>query len=101
MWLGLGGSVTVAVHGRRSGKLRKIPVLPVEYEDARYLVSTRGESEWVKNLRAVGGKGELTVGGKTDPFQATEVPVGERGVDHRRLPNAGRKTRELVLHAIA
>jgi len=78
MWLGLGGSVTVAVHGRRSGKLRKIPVLPVEYEDARYLVSTRGESEWVKNLRAAGGEGELTVGGKTDPFQATEVPVGER-----------------------
>jgi hypothetical protein len=70
---GMSGSKVLTLHGRRSGRTQSIPVIPVEYEGARYVVSTRGESEWVRNLRAA-GKAEL--GG--DSVRATELPVAER-----------------------
>jgi hypothetical protein len=70
---GLGGSTTLAVARRRSGEVQKLPVIPVELDGARYIVSTRGESDWVRNLRAA-GKAEL--GGET--VRATEVPVEQR-----------------------
>jgi hypothetical protein len=49
-------------------------VIPVEHGGVRYLVSPRGEAEWVRNLRAAGGRGQLDAA----PFQASEVPVSER-----------------------
>ncbi|MGI8553682.1 MAG: nitroreductase family deazaflavin-dependent oxidoreductase [Dehalococcoidia bacterium] len=78
MRFGIGGATTLAVAGRRSGKAQKVPVIPVNHGGARYLVSTRGEAEWVRNLRAV-GTGELTSRGRIQRFRATEVPVAERG----------------------
>lgn len=45
---------------------------------ARYLVSPRGETEWVRNLRAAGGKAELRAKGKAEPFLAVEVLLEER-----------------------
>jgi deazaflavin-dependent oxidoreductase (nitroreductase family) len=77
MKFGLGGAVTLAVAGRKSGKLHLVPVIPVEYNGARYLVSPRGETEWVRNLRAAGA-GELRRKGTIERFTATEVPVEER-----------------------
>lgn len=71
--LGMGGSRELAVPGRRSGKIQRVPVIPVEHGGARYLVSPRGESDWVKNLRAAGG---AELGSK--PFRAVEIPVAER-----------------------
>lgn len=58
-------------------------MIPVEVGGARYLVCPRGETEWVKNLRAAGGVGELEPDGR---FSATEVPVGERApiLEHYR-----------------
>src|SRR6202000_414239 len=38
----------------------------------RYLVAPRGNTQWVRNLRAV-GTGELRIGRKVEPFTATEV----------------------------
>ena len=60
---------------RRSSQTRTVPVIPVEHDGARYLVSARGEAGWVLNLRAAGNTGEL----KGERFQATELPVEERG----------------------
>ena len=75
---GLGGSEKLMVPGRKSGELRHVPVIPVEHEGSRYIVSTRGESGWVLNMRAAGG-GELhTRRGGVSPFKAAEVPVEER-----------------------
>jgi hypothetical protein len=37
-------------------------------------VSPRGETQWVRNLRAAGGNGELVLGKKAEPFHAVEVP---------------------------
>jgi hypothetical protein len=83
MRFGVGGAQALVVERRTSGGSQRVPVIPVEHEGARYLVCPRGETEWVKNLRAAGGVGELEPDGR---FTATEVPVGERGpiLDHYR-----------------
>lgn len=78
MRFGVGGATTLVVAGSRTGKPQRVPVIPAEHAGARYLVSTRGESEWVRNLRAAGGSGELRRRGTAAPFRATEVPAGER-----------------------
>jgi deazaflavin-dependent oxidoreductase (nitroreductase family) len=74
----IGGAATLAVQGRRSGRSQTVPVIPVELGGAQYLVSTRGDSEWVRNLRAAGGRGELRQKGAVQKFQAEEVPVSDR-----------------------
>lgn len=78
MRFGMGGATTPAIAGRGTGQPRTVPVIPVEHDGGRYLVSTRGDAEWVRNLRAAGGKGELRNKGTAERFRATEVPVGER-----------------------
>ncbi|MGI8421970.1 MAG: nitroreductase/quinone reductase family protein [Gaiellaceae bacterium] len=69
----IGGSTTLGVVGRRSGVLQQVPVIPIEHDGVRYVVSARGETDWVKNLRAAG---TAKLGG--EPIRVTEVPVGER-----------------------
>lgn len=78
MRLGIGGSATLAVPRRRSGTTQLVPVIPVEHAGARYVVSTRGESEWVKNARRAAAV-ELRVRGHSERFTAVELPVAERG----------------------
>ncbi len=73
----ISGTRTLAVRGRRSGAVRRVPVIPVDVEGARYLVSPRGETNWVRNLRAA-GEGELQRKKGVQPFRATELPVAER-----------------------
>ncbi len=70
---GIGGAQPLVVARRRSGTPQQIPVIPVEHAGTRYLVSTRGESDWVKNVRAAG---EVQVGGTA--CAVSELPVGER-----------------------
>ena len=77
MRFGISGTVALAVRGRRSGQIHRVPVIPVDFEGARYLVSPRGETDWVRNLRAA-GEGELQGKDGVRPFRATEVPAGER-----------------------
>jgi len=74
-WLGV--KPTLAVRGRSSGEWRTVPVNVLDDDGARYLVAVRGETEWVRNLRAAGG-GEIRRRGKTEPFRITEVPVADR-----------------------
>lgn len=78
MRFGISGTEALAVRGRRSGKVHRVPVIPIEYEGARYLVSPRGETDWVRNLRASGGHGELQGKEGVQPFRATELPAAER-----------------------
>ena len=78
MRFGIGGARTLALPSRKDGRELRIPVVPVEHEGARYLVSVRGEAHWVRNLRATGGAGELRGKDGAERFRATEVPVEER-----------------------
>lgn len=73
----LGGATTLAVRGRTSGQWRTVPVNVLELSGRRYLVSPRGETQWVRNLRSAGG-GELRRRGGVEPFTAVEVPVADR-----------------------
>jgi deazaflavin-dependent oxidoreductase (nitroreductase family) len=66
------GSRVLYVKGRKSGEWRSTPVNPLRVDGARYLVAPRGNVQWVRNMRVVGG-GELRIGRKTEPFTATEV----------------------------
>jgi len=69
--------VMLEVKGRRSGAPRSVPVNVVEYDGARYLVSPRGESEWVRNVRAAAGRAVLRHG-KRESVSLEELPPGER-----------------------
>lgn len=67
------GSRVLAVRGRKSGEWRTTPVNPLRLPDGtRYLVAPRGNTQWVRNLRAV-GTGELRLGRKVEAFAATEI----------------------------
>jgi len=66
------GSRMLAVRGRTSGELRIVPVNPLTYEGARYLVAPRGETQWVRNLR-VAKSGELRLGRQREAFRAEEL----------------------------
>jgi deazaflavin-dependent oxidoreductase (nitroreductase family) len=78
MRFGLAGTQALAVPGRRTGDMLTVPVIPVEFGGARYVVSTRGESDWVRNVRAA-GRVELRRRSKSESLRATELPVEERG----------------------
>ncbi len=54
MATGVSGTMTLVAPGRRSGEPTRVPVIPVDHDGAPYLVSTRGESDWVRNVRAAG-----------------------------------------------
>ena len=77
MRLGISGTRALAVRGRRSGAVHRVPVIPVDHGGARYLVSPRGETDWARNLRAA-GEGELQSRRGVLAFRATELPVAER-----------------------
>ncbi|MFJ8013363.1 nitroreductase/quinone reductase family protein [Streptomyces sp. NPDC096339] len=70
--ISLAGTAEMSVRGRKSGAMQRIPVNPHTYEGAQYLVSARGHSQWVRNMRVAGG-GELRVGRKLRTFTATEI----------------------------
>lgn len=67
------GSRVLYVKGRTSGQWRSVPVNPITLDGERYLVAPRGNTQWVRNLRAAGGEGELRLGRKTERFTATEI----------------------------
>ena len=66
------GSRVLFVKGRKSGEWRTTPVNPLRADGARYLVSPRGNTQWVRNMRVAGG-GELHIGREVERFTATEV----------------------------
>ncbi len=66
------GSRVLAVRGRKSGEWRTTPVNLLIIDGQRYLVSPRGHTQWVRNLRAA-REGELRLGRRAEPFIAEEV----------------------------
>ncbi|SHF28388.1 nitroreductase/quinone reductase family protein [Streptoalloteichus hindustanus] len=63
----------LCVPGRRTGRLRSTPLKVVRLGEDRYVVSRRGESDWVRNLRAE-PEAELRVGSRIEHVHAVEVP---------------------------
>ena len=67
------GSRVLEVPGRKTGEPRRTPVNLLVFDGARYLVSPRGHTQWVRNLRA-SGQGRLWLGRRYEPFTASELP---------------------------
>jgi deazaflavin-dependent oxidoreductase (nitroreductase family) len=66
------GSRVLEVKGRSSGAWRRTPVNLLPFEGADYLISPRGQTQWVRNIRVSGG-GRLRLGRRVDEFSAEEV----------------------------
>ena len=48
------GLIVLEVAGRRTGRLRVLPLLAATFADLVFVSTVRGDSAWVKNLRAAG-----------------------------------------------
>jgi hypothetical protein len=70
-------SVTLEVHGRKSGRPIRLSMSPSELNGKRYLVSLAGERAWVKNVRASHGEAFI-IHGRRCPVHLREIPVSER-----------------------
>lgn len=93
--LPLPGLWLLRVHGRRTGRLRSVPLLVLRAGGERYLVAPRGQTDWVRNLRAAGW-GELIRGRTVERVGATEVEGDERArAIGAYLRRHGRLTHEL------
>jgi deazaflavin-dependent oxidoreductase (nitroreductase family) len=71
------GSRVLAVKGRKSGEWRTTPVNLLTYDGHQYLVSPRGHTQWVRNLRAA-GTGELRLGKRASAFRGRELSDDEK-----------------------
>jgi deazaflavin-dependent oxidoreductase (nitroreductase family) len=71
------GSRVLEVRGRKSGEPRRNPVNLLTVDGVRYLVSPRGHSQWVRNMRAA-GEGRLLLGRRAERFTATELSDDEK-----------------------
>lgn len=72
------GLVTLEVTGRTSGRTITLPVAVAVVDGQRYLVSMLGENvQWVKNVRAAGGRAAIHSGGREE-VHLEEVPVDQR-----------------------
>jgi F420H(2)-dependent quinone reductase len=73
MATGVSNTEKLTVTRRRSKQPQEIPVIPVDVAGTKYVVSTRGESDWVKNLRA---DPNAKIGATT--YVAREIPEQDR-----------------------
>jgi deazaflavin-dependent oxidoreductase (nitroreductase family) len=71
------GSRVLRIRGRTSGLWRETPVNLLSFDGENYLVAARGETQWVRNLRA-SGEGELRVGRRTQRFTPEELTENEK-----------------------
>jgi deazaflavin-dependent oxidoreductase (nitroreductase family) len=76
--LSIWGSRILEVRGRQSGMPRRTPVNLLEVEGRQYLVSPRGDTQWVRNTRADGGRLALILGRRRDERVAEELPDSEK-----------------------
>jgi hypothetical protein len=91
----------LSVQGRHTGTWHTTPVAVLEYDSQRYLVSYRGESQWVRNIR-VSQRGRLLNKGQSEDIAVVEIPVAERppllelyGERFAKFPTVGKVLKRL------
>ena len=67
----------LSVPGRRSGRWHTLPLVVLDHNGERYLVSVRGESDWALDLRA-SHSGRLSNRGQVQEISVVEIPVADR-----------------------
>jgi deazaflavin-dependent oxidoreductase (nitroreductase family) len=71
------GSRVLEVKGRTSGQPRRTPVNLLVIDGHEYLVAPRGETQWVRNVRADGGRLALLLGRRREERVAHELGQAE------------------------
>jgi deazaflavin-dependent oxidoreductase (nitroreductase family) len=72
------GSRVLEVTGRSSGEPRRTPVNLLVLDGTEYLVSPRGEGQWVRNVRAADGRLHLLLGRTRTAYRAVELADAEK-----------------------
>ncbi len=67
----------LSVPGRRTGRWHTLPIVVLDHDGERYLISYRGESDWALDLRA-SRSGRLSSRGRVEEISVVEVPVPDR-----------------------
>jgi hypothetical protein len=67
------GSRVLEVKGRTSGQPRRTPVNLLVFDGREFLVAPRGETQWVRNVRADGGHLALILGRRREERVAHEL----------------------------
>jgi deazaflavin-dependent oxidoreductase (nitroreductase family) len=67
------GSRVLETKGRKSSQPRRTPVNLLTYQGQQYLVAPRGETHWVRNARADGGRMTVILGRKRTAVVGTEL----------------------------
>jgi deazaflavin-dependent oxidoreductase (nitroreductase family) len=75
--LSMRGSRVLSVRGRKSGQWRSTPVNPLTFENERYLVAPRGNTQWARNIR-VTKEGVLKLGRKSETVHVEELADAEK-----------------------
>jgi deazaflavin-dependent oxidoreductase (nitroreductase family) len=70
-------TVTLEVRGRKTGRPIRVSLSRTDCGGNRYFVSLAGEVDWVKNVRAAGGKAVM-ISRRRIPIQLKEIPLEER-----------------------
>ena len=76
--LSIWGSRVLEVRGRKTGELRRTPVNLLTLDDQQYLVSPRGEGQWVRNVRAAEGRLATVVGSRREEWVARELADADK-----------------------
>ena len=72
------GSRVLEVRGRKTGEPRRTPVNLLTLDGTRYLVAPRGHTQWVRNLRAAAGEGELLLGRRRERLIGSELADNDK-----------------------
>jgi deazaflavin-dependent oxidoreductase (nitroreductase family) len=76
--LSIWGSRVLEVRGRTTGETRRTPVNLLTIDDHQYLVSPRGEGQWVRNVRAAEGRLATVVGSRREEWVARELADADK-----------------------
>ncbi|MGB3332929.1 MAG: nitroreductase/quinone reductase family protein [Mycobacterium sp.] len=72
--ISIAGTRALSVRGRKSGKRRGVVINLLTVDGVDYLVSPRGNTEWVRNVRAAG---EIQIGPRWHPRPARVTEVAD------------------------
>lgn len=76
----------LVVAGRRSGLLRRTPLTVYERGDERFVLGGFPAADWIRNVRAAGGRAVLETGGAAEPVRLVELAVTDAELLLREWP---------------
>ena len=77
MGVSVWGSRVLEHRGRTTGELHHVPVNLLTIDGTQYLVSPRGQTQWVRNVRHAGGHLVLILGRRRQLCTASEIPAAD------------------------